>query len=180
MSLPEVSAQYNSQSSLLIPPHFSTLKYQLLQKSILFSSVVFTVFLYSLSVYNLSLLEFFSSVFFSYTATLAPLVIPSSSIALKYHRQADDYQHFTFSLHFSPKTHLSVSSRTPFWISNRHLKFNISKTIFLISPHSTLTADSQPNFHTLTNGNTLFQFLRTNTLASSLTILFLSHLTSNL
>lgn len=147
------------------PPHFSTLKYELPQKSILCSSIVFTVFLYSLSVYNLSLLEFFS-LYSSYTATLTPLVIPSSSIALKYHQQL-------MTAKILPSAYTSLLK--PIYRSPQELHFgyltdilNVTypKTYSWFSPHSTLTAYSHPNFHTLTNGNTLFQFLRTKTLWS--------------
>ena len=80
------------------------------------------------------LLFFFSVVFFFCTLlsipTLDPLVITSNSFALRYHLLADDCQIYTFSPDFSPKPHLSVPSRTLFWMSNRYLKFNMPETKF--------------------------------------------------
>ena len=136
-----MSVEYNSKSSSLIPPHFSNLKSWTTSdiNPFLFDSLYNLPFLYPpphiyiyiwryiyISIYPSIL---FSSVVFLFytllsTAILAPLVITSSSIALKYHLHPGDCHIYTFSPDFSPQPHLPVS-RPLLWMFNRHLKFNM-------------------------------------------------------
>lgn len=139
ISLPEMSVEYNFSHLhwfLLISP---TWNLGPPQTSILFSSIVFIIFLFSILphiyiyIYNHPSIHPFSSVvFLFYTllsiAILAPLVITSSSTALKYHLHAGDCHTYTFSPDFSPQPHLPVS-RPLLWMFTRHLKFNMPQIL---------------------------------------------------
>lgn len=99
----------------------------------------------------------------------------------KYNVNKDDFQSLVYCSNLYPEfqTHIShCQINTSNQMSKRHLEGNKSKTELLI-PSSLSKILLLPVFPISENGNSIFPVAHTKTLESSLTLVFLSHFTSN-